>query len=253
LSELEISASTLSGDTSSPLADMLPELASELEDRLNLLSPCSAIFRCSIILLMALEYKAWRDVSEEDKEKYRELVRHYSRRLKQLPSETLRSIPFIGENIYRYQLAHFLEASFFFQKTNDPVIDQKMLNAFMIRDYELNFHCTTGLIWSALFYALPAWRGFARSTRITISLLPFAVAAYRGFRRGYDQITYVGETYMEHHCKKAALLRHFRDHDDFLPEFKQFLLKETDFNSMLRVYGIPTLELPSAETQQQAA
>lgn len=201
---------------------------------------------------MAYEYQSLKNVPIEELVEISKLKSYYADVLKKPPSEGVRAIPFLGENIHRYQLANYLEASFFYQKTDDPVIDQKMMNAFLIRDYEVNLHLTTGFLWSAVFYALPAWRGFALSTRLTISALPFAVAAYRGFRRGYDQINYVGETYMEHHLKKAAVLRHLRDHDDFLPEFKQYLLKNTDFNAKLAVYGIKPLDLPSRYSSEES-
>ena len=138
-------------------------------------------------------------------------------------------------------MANKLEAYFYFYKTNDEGIDQRMWNAFIIKDYELKFHFFTGLAFSALSLSLPAWRGYNLGARVTISTIPFILSMYRGYRRGYDQVVYVGTAFMEHHLRRKLLLEYFRDHDDFLPDFKQRMIGHGAFDNWLKLYGLNTV------------
>lgn len=113
-----------------------------------------------------------------------------------------------------------------------------MWNAFIIRDYELQFHFYTGLAFSALSFAMPAWKGYNLGARATISAVPFLLAMYRGYRRGYDNILYVGSPFMEHHFKRKRVLEYLRDNDDFLPDFKQRLLSNGTFDMWLKFYHL---------------
>mmetsp|Transcript_19759 Transcript_19759/g.3237 ORF Transcript_19759/g.3237 Transcript_19759/m.3237 type:complete len:89 (-) Transcript_19759:31-297(-) len=85
---------------------------------------------------------------------------------------------------------------------------------------------------------MPAWRGYNLGARATLSAVPFLLSMYRGYRRGYDQITYVGSAYMEHHLKRKALLEYLKDNDDFLPDFKRTLMEKGTFNMWLQYYGL---------------
>ena len=113
-----------------------------------------------------------------------------------------------------------------------------MHKALVARHYEWKFHMLTGAAWSAVTFMLPAWRGWNFSSRLGVSLLPFFVAVYRGFRRGHDHVIYVGETFMEHHLRKVALLKYLRDNDDYLPEFKDWMVKSGLLQTHLHFYGL---------------
>lgn len=168
-------------------------------------------------------------------------VEKYAKKLETQPNPAVKSIPFLGKHIYRYQLANQLEAIFFFLKTGDPVVDQKLVNAYAIRNYEFRFAWQAGGLFSTAFYLLPGWKGFDLKLRLAVSAVPLLLSLYRGFRRGNDQVLYVGDTYVEHQLRKRALLQHLRDHDNYLVEFKEFLLKRGDFNEMLELYGLRPL------------
>ncbi len=165
----------------------------------------------------------------------------FAKKLETQPNPEVTRIPFVGKHIYRYQLANYLEAVFFFLKSGDPVVDQKLINAYAIRNYEFSFAWQAGGLFSTAFFLLPGWKGFDMRLRLAVSAVPLVLSLYRGFRRGNDQVLYVGDTYVEHQLRKRALLQHLRDHDNYLQEFKEFLLKRGDFNQMLKLYGLRPL------------
>lgn len=168
-------------------------------------------------------------------------VEHFAKKLSTNLNPAVRDIPFIGKQLYRYQIANQLEAFFFFLKSGDPVVDQKLINAFAIRNYEFSFAWQAGGIFSTAFFLLPAWKGFDIRLRLAVSAVPLVLSLYRGFRRGVDQVLYVGDTYVEHQLRKRALLQHLRDHDNYLVELKEYLLERGDFNQMLEIYGLRPL------------
>ena len=168
-------------------------------------------------------------------------VEAFAKKLETQPNPEIASIPFVGKHIYRYQLANYLESVFFFLKSGDPVVDQKLINAYAIRNYEFSFAWQAGGLFSTAFFLLPGWKGFGMGLRLAVSAMPMVLSLYRGFRRGNDQVLYVGDTYVEHQLRKRALLQHLRDHDNYLPEFKEFLLQRGDFNQMLQIYGLRPL------------
>lgn len=168
-------------------------------------------------------------------------VEAFAHKLETLPNLAVKNIPIIGKHIYRYQIANHLEAVFFFLKTGDPVVDQKLINAYAIRNYEFSFAWQAGGLFSTAFFLLPGWKGFDMKLRLAVSAVPLLLSLYRGFRRGNDQVLYVGDTYVEHQLRKRALLQHLRDHDNYLVEFKEYLLQRGDFNEMLELYGLRPL------------
>ena len=168
-------------------------------------------------------------------------VEKFSKKLEHLPNESVKNIPFFGKQIYRHLTANYLEAIFFFLKSGDPVVDQKLINAYAIRNYEFAFGLHSGLIFSTAFFYLPGWKGYNMRLRGVVSLIPLGLSLYRGFRRGTDQVLYVGDTYVEHQLRKRALLQHLRDYDNHMFEFKQHLLQRGDFNQMLQAYGLRPL------------
>lgn len=184
------------------------------------------------------------EIAQEKAEFLKQLqpfVDKFQERLQNLPNESVQMVPLIGKQLYRHQMANYLEAAFFFQKSGDPVLDQKLINAFIIRDYEFGFGIQSGLLFSGLFTLLPAWKGYNIRTRLFFSSLPLLMSLYRGFRRGTDQVMYVGNTFIEHQLRKRQLLKHLRDNDNHLIEFKQHLLQRGDFNKLLAQHGLREL------------
>ena len=178
------------------------------------------------------------DIPEEFKANYRYHLRKYTPIVENPPSDASESIPFFGKQIYKYQMARWLEAFYFFKKTGDPVIDQKFRNALMIRDYEVKAGLFYGAIWSGVFASMSGWKGFPIKARIAVCSVPFLLSAYRGFRRGYDQIMYVGETYAEHLLKTRDFLKKLRDRDDVVVEFKDHLVKTGKLQKYLKEFGL---------------
>ena len=157
-------------------------------------------------------------------------------------SEDYEWIPLFGRIFTRYNDARFIEALFFFVKSDDPVIDQKMMNAVMIKNYEMRFGLVTGLFWGALFGALPLMRGFTLATGLVWGAVPFSLAYYRSFRRGYDQISYVGSTYMELLLKKKKLLEYVGTHGGELPELKTAIMRNEQYEAWLRLFKVKPFE-----------
>lgn len=186
----------------------------------------------------AVQVVTYQDLDEAEKKQVNHMQEKYLRLLKEADHKPAFKIPFIQPMIDKVRKCNTLEALFFFYKTNDPEIDRHMLRAFMIRDYELKFHFYTSIGWFAASMMLPAFRKFKLSTTLTISSLFSVAAMYRGFRRGYDQIEYVGETYIEMHMRKMSMMKYFRDHKDYLPEFRQQLIDTGKFIPLLECYGL---------------
>jgi len=175
---------------------------------------------------------------EEKKKRIEKLQKKYISYLDSAMNDTHYHIPLFHRMIDKYHNANTLEALFFFLKTGDPEIDRRMLRAVMIRDDEMVFHAVTGLLWSTVVLLLPGWAKFRLATRLTTSALPFIGAMYRGFRRGYDQINYVGETFLEMHMRKMSMLEYFRDHKDYLPEFREHLVNTGKLIPLLEAYAL---------------
>jgi hypothetical protein len=181
---------------------------------------------------------AFEDMEASQKEELQRYIEKYSNDLKRYSKTRRYHIPFFNDMIDKYYKVKTLEAIFFFYKTEDPEIDRHMIRAFMIRDYEMRFHFMTGLAWGLAFLTLPAWQKFKFATSVSLSSAAFGLAMYRGFRRGYDQVEYVGETFMEMHIRKNELLKYMRDHDDYLPEFREHLIESKKFYPLLQSYGL---------------
>lgn len=190
---------------------------------------------------MSTYRKNLKDFTAQEIDDIRYWSNKYAEVLLNPPSGFVEGLPFVGKLINSYQHAKYLEAAYFFLKTNDPVLDQKMLNAFKIKAYELHFAFWTGLAWGGFFAVLPGWKGYGWHTRLAAGTIPFLLVMYRGFKRGYEQISYVGEPFMEHHLKKKALLKYLRDNDDMLIDFKEALLRSGTFNRWLMDYGLEPL------------
>lgn len=65
--------------------------------------------------------------------------RRFKERIDSPAPEFLEKIPLLGRIVKRYNFGEMLEAMFFFVQSEDPVVDQKMINAIRIRDYEMKF------------------------------------------------------------------------------------------------------------------
>jgi hypothetical protein len=192
-----------------------------------------------------MDHYPYQELKHLDDKKKAELGRQwliFQERLENPPPEVLERLPFIGKTIQRYNDGQFLEALFFFIKTDDPVIDQKMLNAIRIRDYEMEFGLYSSLLWGGVFSLLPGLKGYNLSTRLVFGLVPFSLAYYRSFRRGYDQMTYVGSTYMEFLVKKRTLLEYLGTTDGYLSDVKQAIMKKRNYQEWLRVFGVKPYE-----------
>ena len=177
-------------------------------------------------------------LTAQEVDEIRYWANRYAKVMRKPPSDFVEGLPFFGRMLNKYQHANFLEASYFFLKTGEPVIDQKMLNAFKIKSYEVQFGLYTGLAWGVFFAAVPGWKGFDWRARVFAGSAAFLLAAYRGFRRGYDQVAYVGDVFMEHHLKRKALVEYLRDNNDTLVEFRQHLLDTGLMNTYLKQYGL---------------
>lgn len=177
-------------------------------------------------------------VSKEDLAGIEKLAKKYSAAIKNPPTEAFDSVPFVGKTIAKYYRGQFLEGAFFFLKSGDPVIDQKMFNAVTIKDYERKFGLLSGLFWGGLFASLPALKGFSPATRAMFFTVPFTLAYYRSFRRGYDQIEYVGKVYLELLIKKRVLLEYLGNNDGQLTEIKEAIMKRREYKDWLRIYGV---------------
>lgn len=53
---------------------------------------------------------------------------------------------------------------------------------------------------------------------------------------------YVGETFKEHHYRRARIFEYLRDNDDFLYELKQHLIQRGTFDGFLKMYGLMEIE-----------
>jgi hypothetical protein len=148
------------------------------------------------------------------------------------------SFPFIGSTYDRYKRAMTYEALAYFIKSGDIVLDGKMENAAMIRDSEMKTGVLSGLAAGLAFSMLPALKGFNLYTRLFYFLVPFTLSTYRGFRRGYDQINYVGETYVELLLKQKVFLNFLGETQDYLAELKELAMKDPEVVRKMKLYGV---------------
>lgn len=172
-----------------------------------------------------------------DDQLFEELKKHITKSYPPI-SESFESFPFLGRFISRYSRAHFIESMFFFIKSRDPVVDQKMANAIKIRDYEMKFGFASGTIWGSIFAFLPGLKGSPFTTRLFFFSVPFSLIYYRSFRRGYDQILYVGTTYLEIIAKQKVLLKYLSETDGYLSDVKEALMKRPDYKYILSSRGV---------------
>ncbi|OMJ75554.1 hypothetical protein SteCoe_25288 [Stentor coeruleus] len=178
------------------------------------------------------------DADEDTKTAFMEAAKYHCYKTAIPLSESLESIPFLGRLITRYTQAHFVEGLFFFLKSGDPVVDQKMVNAILIRKYEMKFGLLSGVLWGSIFAFLPALKGSPFSTRLFFFGVPFSLIYYRSFRRGYDQVLYVGTTYLEIIAKQKVILKYLHETDGYLADFKESLMKRPDYLDILRFRGV---------------
>lgn len=191
---------------------------------------------------MEINAKAFDALPEEDRKKLIELGSKFKNILYKKNSEFIENFPFLGRLVARYNQGKFIEAYFFFRRTGDPVIDQKMLNAILIRDYEVRFGLVTGFIWGSLFALLPGLKGYTLGTRLIFGLVPFSLASYRGYRRGYDQISYVGLVYLEFLIKKKIFLEFLHQNNGVMSEVKEEIMKQEGYREFLKSFGVEPYE-----------
>ena len=140
---------------------------------------------------------------------------------------------FVKSMIYKWQVARIYERESFLRLTNDTVIDQKMAASFMIKNYELYWGIVSGVAFGGLVFCLPNWGRHPLALRLFCASIPFSFNIYRGFRRGYDHIDYHGKKWSEVHLRRKELIKHLRDHDDFMPEFKQWLVENGKLDKLV--------------------
>jgi hypothetical protein len=171
----------------------------------------------------------------ERTEKSREELRHVASRY---GHGILRHIPFLGRIIVRVEKANMYEKTFAVLPCGDTVVDEKLAKAIKSRGEEWSFHLWTGLAFSAWTFLQSGWKRFGLAPRLAVSAIPLAVATYRGHRRGVDLVNYVGDTFMEIHFRRSQLIKYLRDYDDYLPEFKDHLVKSGLMDLYLSMYGL---------------
>ena len=164
--------------------------------------------------------------------------RRFKERIQSPAPEFLEKIPLLGRIVKRYNFGEMLEAMFFFVQSEDPVVDQKMINAIRIRDYEMKFGLYTSAAWGLAFSLLPALKGYNITTRLFWGLVPFSLSYYRAFRRGYDQMSYVGMVYIEILLKRREALKYLNRESGYLSEVKDEIMKRRDYKQLMFIYGI---------------
>jgi hypothetical protein len=153
-------------------------------------------------------------------------------------SEFWGSMPFIGSTYDRYKRALTYEALAYFIRSGDPILDEKMERAALIRNQEMKFGLFMGTASGLCFSLLPALKGFNIYTRLFYFLVPFSLSYYRGFRRGYDQINYVGETYVELLLKQKVFLNFVGETQDYLAELKELCMNDPEVVRKMKLYGV---------------
>jgi hypothetical protein len=187
---------------------------------------------------MAARLRSLEGVGEITDEQFqKEFMRRYYKANSPV-SESLVNIPFLGRLIRKYSQANSIESMFFLLQSGDPVVDQKMVNAMKIKEYEMRFGFVSGAIWGTIFAFLPGLKGSPISTRLFFFGVPFSLIYYRSFRRGYDQVLYVGLTYMEIIAKQKVLLKYLSETDGYLSDVKEALMKRPDYKDIVGMRGI---------------
>ena len=191
---------------------------------------------------MAYNLKDVKHMTTDERDEYTRLASKYSTRITNPPPEWIGKIPFLKNIVRRYNFGQYLEAAFFFVKSGDPVVDQKMMNALAIKDGELRFGLVSSAFWGGLFACLPGLKGYSVGTRIVFGSIPFALSYYRAFRRGYDQVEYVGSTYLELLVKRKALLEYLGENDGYLSDVKEAIMKQKNYKLWLELYDVKPYE-----------
>lgn len=177
-------------------------------------------------------------LSVSERNDYLKRLHKYSKDVFEDEENMHSSLPLIGRIYERYKLAHYYEAVATLYPSGDPVLDLKMKTAIRIRDVEMSQGLYTAVGWGSVFALLPALKGFTLATRLLYFAVPFSLSYYRAFRRGYDQIHYVGEVYMELLMKQRELLKFVGETQDYLAELKEEFMDSIPVQHKMKIFGI---------------
>lgn len=187
--------------------------------------------------------------SEEQKIKAIELIKPWVKQYRPIIEKAdgywSDELPIVGYFLKRIHDAQYIEAFYFYFKTGDPVLDDKLYKSFIIKDYELGFGLVSGLAWGSLVALLPAWRGFPWQARLLAASFPFGWSMYRGFRRGYDQISYTAEPFMELHLRRRKMLEEMLEDEQYESEMRKVMSENGRFDILCKKYGL--IELTEEE------
>ncbi|CAG9330292.1 unnamed protein product [Blepharisma stoltei] len=166
------------------------------------------------------------------------LVEKYGNILETTELREGNDLPIIGKFISNWKQTKMLEAFSYFFLSGDPVVDDKLKKSFIVRDDEMKLGLVAGAAWGSLFALLPAWRGYPIGARIFVGLIPFSLSVYRGYRRGVDHVLYVGETFMELHLRRRAVIKNLLYDPDSEPEFYDYIKKSGQLERLAKKYRL---------------
>lgn len=185
-----------------------------------------------------LSLSDYKHLSPSERIDYLKRLRQYTHDVSQPEEDMQSSVPLFGRIYERYKMGHYYEAVATLYPSGDPVLDLKMKTAIAIRDQEMNQGLYVALGWGSVFALLPALKGFTLATRLLWFAVPFSLSYYRAFRRGYDQIHYVGEVYMELLMKQRELLKFVGETQDYLAELKDEAMDSLSVQHKMKLFGI---------------